>query len=394
MKNVGIITYQDIADGKGRFLQAYALYEAIKMLGYDVEIIDYYPFTMEEKAKPISKKILQLLKNPILLPGYIAKLQMIILNKFYRNELSEKRRKYEAFIKENIRITNTKYYGYESILESRLDYNAFVCGSDQIWNPYFQGMDSAYYLQFAPKEKRIAYAPSLGTIQISDEIKNVIKSKISEIPFVSVREESGARLVSELIRRDVKAVLDPTLIMSPKWWNEFAGDIKPDKPYVLAFLFDNSIYPRKVAKQIAKKYAYDIICIPDSFADIFLSGRKEISIGPEKFINLFKNAAFICTQSFHGTILSLIFNKPFYVFDRKTKAYVSGVFSRINDLLIMVELEERILKEGQGIPANSLQIDYRRTNEILKLKRKESMEFLKNSLQQAIGRENNVIGTH
>lgn len=213
------------------------------------------------------------MKDPKLLPGYIAKLQQSILNKILKKELMEKRKKYEAYISKNIKFTARKYYGYKSILESNLFYDAFVCGSDQIWNPFFQGMDSTYYLQFAPKEKRIAYAPSLGTILIDDERKNVMKSKISEIPFVSVREESGAKLVSELIDRDIKNVLDPTLLLPKEWWDNFACETARDKPYILTFLFDNSRYPRKIAKELAQKHGYDVISIPDSFADIFFSSH-------------------------------------------------------------------------------------------------------------------------
>lgn len=385
MKKVGIITYQDIADGKGRFLQAYALYNVIRGLGYEAEIIDYYP---ERKKTGVSRKIIRAITNPKLLRVYMAKLQHNIMIKKYKNQFLEKRKKYEAFIQENIKITEKKYFGYQSLLESQLIYDAYVCGSDQIWNPYFQGMDPAYYLKFAPQDKRIAYAPSLGTIQIDDQRKTILKEYIKEIPFVSVREESGAKLVSELIGRDVKNVLDPTLLLPPKWWEDFSGGATPDKPYVLTFLFDNSKYPRKVAMQIAQEHGYDIISIPDSFADLFFPSRKEISIGPERFVNLFKNASFICTQSFHGVILSLIYNRPFYVFDRETKAYVSGVFSRINDLLRLVGLEDRILKSDQIVPKNRFEIDYARVNSILEEKRKESMDYLKNSLEQATGGKN------
>jgi hypothetical protein len=388
MKKIGIITYQDIADGKGRFLQAYALYSAITQLGYQVEIIDYYPIKKGE-SKSLPYKLFRVLKNPKSLPGYMVKTQSVLMNKRYKKDIVKKRKEYEIFIVKNIKMTNKKYYGYQSLLESELYYDAYVCGSDQIWNPYFQGMDPAYYLKFANKEKRVAYAPSLGTIEIDDERKKILKSNINEMPFVSVREESGAKLVSKLIGREVENVLDPTLLLPKEWWNDFAKkdatDITITRPYVLTFLFDNSKYPRKVAKEIARKYGYDIISIPDSFADMFFSSHKEIAIGPERFVNLFKNAAFICTQSFHGTVLSLIYNKQFYVFNRETKAYVSGVFSRINDLMKMVGLENRILKSGQNINENILRIDYSLVNDILEEKRRESIEYLKRSLEQAIG---------
>lgn len=390
MKKVGIVTYQDIADGKGRFLQAYALYSAIIKLGYNAEIINYFPITKKTEKAGLQQKIIRVMMNPRRLPGYVAKLQYDLMIKRYNKQFIEKRKKYESFIEDNIKITKKKYRGYESLLESQFDYDVYVCGSDQIWNPYFQGTDPAYYLKFASQSKRIAYAPSLGTIQIDNQRKQILKENIKEIPFVSVREESGAKLIASLIGRNVKNVVDPTFLLPKEWWGDFAGETTPDKPYVLTFLFDNSRYPRRVAKEIAQKYGYDVICIPDSYADMFFSSHKEIAIGPERFVNLFKNASIICTQSFHGTVLSLIYNRPFYVFDRETKAYVSGVFSRINDLLKSVGLENRILKSGQAIPEDNLQIDYTRVNDILEIKSRESLEYLKNSLDQAIGDEENV----
>lgn len=390
MKKVGIVTYQDIADGKGRFLQAYALYSAIVKLGYDAEIIDYSPINTETKKSSTWHKIIRALMNPKRLPSYVAKLQHNILIMKYEKQFTGKRKKYETFINGNIKITEKKYVGYQSLLDSQFVYDAYVCGSDQIWNPYFQGLDSAYYLKFAPQDKRIAYAPSLGTIQIDGQRKEILKENIKEMPYISVREKSGANLVTELIGREVKNVLDPTLLMSQEWWDDFAGGDIPDKPYVLTFFFDNSKFPRKVANQIAQEKGYDIISIPDSFADIFFLSHKEISIGPERFVNLFKNASFVCTQSFHGVILSLIYNRSFYVFDRETKAYVSGVFSRINDLLKIVGLEDHILKSGQTIPNDRHEINYIRVNAILEEKRKESMAYLKNSLGKATGGEQSV----
>jgi hypothetical protein len=386
MKRVGIITYQDIVDGKGRFLQAYALYTAINALGYDAEIIDYFPFSIEEKTNRIlSKKLIGLMKNPTLLPSYIVKSQECIMNKIIKKKVSQKREKYESFIHENIKITNKKYYGYKSILEANLTYDAFVCGSDQIWNPYFQGKDSTYYLQFAPKEKRIAYAPSLGTLQIDDDKKVLIKSMIREIPFVSVREACGAKLVESLIGRNVESVLDPTFLLPKEWWLDFANETIKSKPYILTFLFDSSSYPRHIANKLAKKYGWKIVSIPDTLRDIFSFNNKEIGIGPERFVSLFKNAAFVCTQSFHGTVLSLIYNRPFYVFDRETRIYISGMFSRINDLLVMLKLEDRILKDGEAIPQNNLEIDFSHSNSILERKRKKSLEYLQYSLQQVTG---------
>jgi hypothetical protein len=381
MKKVGIITYHDIADGKGRFLQAYALYSAIKSLGYDAEIIDYYPDLIVASRAPFWKKIFLAISDHNRLRKYFAKSLHMIMKRKYRSNFLRKRELYNDYIKKNIKITPKKFFGRKSVLGNDWQYDAYVCGSDQIWNPYFQGTDKTYYLDFAPTEKRIAYAPSLGTIEIDEERKKLLKENIKAIPFISVREKSGAKLVEGLIGRNIIDVLDPTLLMNRKWWKEMAGSELPEKPYLLTFFFDNSLYPRKVAKKIAKKHGFEIVNIPDSFLDIFSRSKKEITIGPERFVNLFMNASFICTQSFHGLVLSLIFEKSFYVFDRKV--FDAGMFSRIKDLLEIVHLEDRILIYEQKIP-NAIMVDnYVEVNRLLEKKRKESLSFLSDSLNKA-----------
>lgn len=382
MKKIGLITYENIADGKGRFLQAYALYSAIEQLGYLPEVIDYYPKRDSSK----SRKLIRMLKNINKLRLYANEVLKVLEKKLIKKELKEKYELYKTFIKNNIRTTES-IIGTDEIQNANLKYDAYVCGSDQIWNPKFLGKDPTYYLQFAPEYKRIAYAPSLGTNNISQEDLKFLCDMIRNIPRLSVRESSSAKMLSKEIKEDVFNAIDPTLLMTREWWNNFANKSIEKEPYVLTFFFDNSTYPRKIANEIATQLGCKIISIPDTIRDILTYKNKRIGIGPEEFVSLFKNATFICTQSFHGTVLSLLYNRPFYVFDRETKAYVSGVFSRINDLLGMVGLENRILKSGQQIPNDILKIDYLTVNKILEIKRKESMEYLRESLEQATGDE-------
>jgi hypothetical protein len=385
MKKIGMITYRDIADGKGRFLQAFSLYSAIQHLGYDVELIDYYPKNKSIIKESKQNKIMRILKNPNDWPGYLAKLQHDTMLYIYRDQFNTKRTMYDSFINDNIVVTQKKYYGYESLLNGNLNYDAYVCGSDQIWNPNFQGLDPAYYLRFAPESKRIAYAPSLGTTEINEMQKKIMKENLDGMNYVSVREKSGAEIIAGITGKDVKNVLDPTLLLPLEWWEDFAGEEKPEKPYVLTFLFDNNKHPRRIAKEIANKYGYDIISIPDSFADLFFRGNKEISVGPEKFVNLFKNASFVCTQSFHGVILSLIYNRQFLVFNRDTKGPRTSIFSRISDLLEMVRLESRIIRDGEALPTNIEIIDFTKANLVLEEKRQESLAYLRNALFEAVG---------
>lgn len=393
MRKVGIVTYKDIAEGKGRFLQAYALYSAIQKLGYEPEIIDYYPKEVEDIDNNRVSKLKRFIKNPKRWPGYIAKFQKNIMEKKYKNDFKLKRELYEKFIYNNIKMSG-KICGYESLVNGRLSYDAYVCGSDQIWNPNFQGLDPAYYLKFAPNSKRIAYAPSMGTTTIDNRQKEIMEQNLQGMTHLSVREKSGAEIIADITGKDVKNVLDPTLLLPKEWWEDFAGKETRKKPYVLTFLFDNNKHPRTIAKEIADKYGYDVISIPDSFADLLFKGNKEISAGPERFVNLFKNASFVCTQSFHGVILSLIYNRQFLVFNRDTKGPRTSIFSRISDLLEMVELESRIMRDGEALPANIEKIDFTKANLVLEEKRQESLAYLRNALSEAVGGKENEISSN
>jgi hypothetical protein len=385
MKKIGIITYQDIADGKGRFLQAYALYSAIKQLNYIPEIIDYYPRVKSETTNQITmEKIFRVLNN---FRGYFSAIVDLLKNKLIAEQLKGKRNKYNSFILEKIKITDEKYFGYSEIQSADLGYHAYVCGSDQIWNPKFSGKDPAYYLQFAPQNKRIAYAPSMGTTSVSSEELKTVSEMIAEIPYVSMREASGAALISDTIGKQVFNAIDPTFLMPRQWWNEFANKPAEKEPYVLTFFFDNSTYQRQMAKKIAKELGCKIISIPDTIRDVLTLQDKKIDICPEEFVSLFKNASFICTQSFHGTVLALLYNRPFYVFDRQTKAYVSGVFSRIQDLLEKVDLTDRILAPGRILPKTFNTLNFDSANSAIERERATSLEFLKNALEKTTGVE-------
>jgi hypothetical protein len=376
MKEVGIITYRDIADGKGRFLQAFALYSAIQELGYMPEIIDYYP----PKA---ARNPLRVLKDPL---GYCSAAVSMVTNMLIARELAGKRSKYEEFISKSIRTSRMRAHGYEEIKALNLDHDAFVCGSDQIWNPEFAGKDPTYYLQFAPRSKRIAYAPSLGSNLISPEELRTISEMAAEIPHLSIREAWGSRLISDAIGKPVFNVMDPTFLMPRKWWDEFAARPTEEEPYVLTFLFDNSSYPRRVAAAVAGLLKCKIISIPDTIRDVVSFHDKRINIGPKEFVSLFRNASFVCTQSLHGVILSLLYNRPFYVFDRQT-THVRGIFPRIQDLLEKVGLTDRILVPGQRLPKAFSILDFDNANTIIERERVASLGFLRDALNRTTSGE-------
>lgn len=151
--------------------------------------------------------------------------------------------------------------------------------------------------------------------------------------------------------------MDPTFLMSRTWWLKLANELPRKKPYVLTFLFDNNPKPRKAAKEIAKKLNCEVVSIPETLEDLLWNAKKETGIGPQEFVSLFRNAAYVCTQSFHGTVLSLIYNKPFLVFDRSEAGQVDGLILRIENLLKTVGLESRIVRGDETFPEEKIDFE-------------------------------------
>ena len=380
-KKIGLITYPRIEDGKGRFLQAYALYTAINELGYDVEIINYYPYAWRNKRRLLDK-IGTFLKKPDIGEYYFI-LKKKYLRKRKKNIVAQSKNNYLLYINKNINYNVNEIKDHLFLMENIDKFDAFVCGSDQIWNPHFScGVDPNYYLSFAPKNKRIAYAASIGTHNISKDNLDKCVDKILEISYRSVRERSTKIMLSTKYNMKIEQVCDPTILMEKKWWDMLAGERNIKEKYLLMFLFDNNPLPRIFAEKIANLKGLKLICVSEEILD-----EKKYDMyydmGPEYFVSLFKYADYVITQSFHGTVLSLLFNKQFLVFDRSEKYELDGLILRISDLLETVGLNDRIVENLTDfyLPNN---INFKECNETLYNERIRSLKYLNKVLNAAI----------
>lgn len=380
-KKIGLITYPRIEDGKGRFLQAYALYTAINELGYDVEIINYYPYAWRNKRRLIDK-IRTFLKKPDIGEYYFI-LKKKYLRKRIKNIVAQSKNNYLLYINKNINYNVNEIKDHLFLMENIDKFDAFVCGSDQIWNPHFScGVDPNYYLSFAPKNKRIAYAASIGTHNVSKDKLNKCVDKILEISYRSVRERSTKIMLSTKYNMKIEQVCDPTILMEKKWWDMLAGERNIKEKYLLMFLFDNNPLPRIFAEKIANLKGLRLICVSEEILD-----EKKYDMyydmGPEYFVSLFKYAEYVITQSFHGTVLSLLFNKQFLVFDRSEKYELDGLILRISDLLETVGLNDRIVDNLTDFYLPN-DINFKECNEILYNERIRSLKYLNKVLNAAI----------
>ena len=273
-------------------------------------------------------------------------------------------------------------YINEKFLEGKIssvseDYDYFVTGSDQVWNPFFsQTRCKDEFLTFAPREKRTSYAASIGLSAIPEQDKENFKRWLNEMKYISVREQRGAVLVKELTGRTVPVHVDPTLLLTADEWSKI--EEKPvwytgkGEDYICTyFMGANKI---SVA-EIAKKNKLKVINILDQKKfDHFI-------ISPQEFIWLIHHAALVYTDSFHGTAFSINFGRAFIVCER-IENKMCNMSSRIDTLLELFGLQSRLGTKDNGYCSESLfDIDYSDTVSIMERERKRSFEYLLQALE-------------
>lgn len=340
MSKIGIATITILVNNEnaynyGNKLQMYALQEYLRSLGHDCCTIRYR-FTPPDISPTNNKS----LKRNSLVQNIDDSIR-IIMRKVFAKKLSKcqslRRKKFNDFIERHV-VLSDKIYDAGSnfeILNNEFDY--FITGSDQVWNPYCEGSNEFYYLTFAPEYKRIAYAPSIAVESIPDEYIRRYKEWIGNIPFVSVREDVGKRLVESIVEKQVKLVCDPVFLLDRNQWSKLAKTPKMSSKYFVSyFLGKKTVYIKRQLRRLEKKYGMKCIDVytKDSITSSFC--------GPEEFIGLIENAEFICTDSFHGTAFATIFNTPMVIFER---GGINKMNSRIDSLLRLIGCSNRSIDD-------------------------------------------------
>ena len=300
---IGIITMHKVLN-YGSALQAYALQQKLLSLGYENELIDYqYP-------RPVAKK--KTIKS------FFSSVVIFIRNAIIGFPLEKKKRKFDLFYNQNFKLSK-EYYTYESLQSNPPQYDVYITGSDQVWNPRFAGNDSNFFLSFAPDDKpKLSYAASFATSVIEDDKKGFYSKYLSRYDSISVRENTGVKLVKELTGKDAVLCCDPTILLTSEEWDKLAiqSQLEIKYKYILVYVLNymiGDIYPeiQRTIDYVQKTLGYKVI---------YLVGRKEDAFrknsflykkgGPAEFIYLFKHAEFVITTSFHGVAFSLIYDKP------------------------------------------------------------------------------------
>ena len=302
------------------------------------------------------------------------------------NSPEERRRfTFESIRQSKFKEFNDRYirtrYDIKSLEDIADDYDYFVVGSDQVWNPEFsEEFFPGRFLSFAPKEKRIAYAASIAIPEIPEQFKSNMREGISNMAHISVREDVAAKIIEDLTGNVPPIVVDPSFLLTVDEWKEVAQ--KPswlDEKYSNGYIFAYFLGEMPVnIKDLSKEYQIPVINLLDT--EIF----NHYIIGPSEFLFLIANASLIYTNSFHGTVFSIINSRPFVFCDFLKIGPTLGRLSRIYSLLEDFKLTERkAIKQNNFRLTSPLEIDYSQSNLILTKEREKAKKFLDEALGSA-----------
>ena len=371
MQKIGLVSYQ-FWYNYGTCLQAYALWKKIQMLGFESEYIDFgWHYPIQKSKASLMSKIKCKIKHFLGLDRLAIK---VLNNNVANNRLFDEFRK--DYIKES---RPTDIYSLESI-ENK--YSKFIVGSDQTWNPdcVEEQFFKIFLLSFVNDPvKKCAYAPSIGRNNVTAHCLDLYKQYLSDFSYISCRESSGCGILTKALGKNIQQVLDPTLLLEAKDWDAIAENPINDEGYILCYILGNKTCICEFAKKIAQKENKELYIISNNL-DIYKSFGNYIlqNIGPKEFVGLIKNCSCMVTDSFHGTIFSINFQKDFYTFHKRPGTQNESDNSRIIDTLRQFDLEKRFRDDSDE--SFSRPIDYKKVRLILEKWRKESIAYLSNIL--------------
>ncbi len=287
------------------------------------------------------------------------------------------------------RFTDTKIRFTRPYLFSKLgnmceDYNVdmVIVGSDQLWLPS-QIYADFYTLGWVPDRlKKISLATSLGVAKWDERTKNSARTFLSGFEAISVREDTGAGIIRELTSHDVKQICDPVLFFTKNEWKQLLN-IKHvvSGQYIFCYFLGDNPWQRKWAKELSIITGMKIVTLPcmERYVKSDLDYAEETlyGISPEAFLGLIDGAAYVCTDSFHGTAFSVLFHRQFFVFKRFSDAHSASTNSRLESFLRMLDLEKRIVrKEDRAELIIKREIGYKDVDGRVEKMRRDSCEWL------------------
>ncbi len=346
---IGILTHFHKSTNYGGVLQAYALCKHLNDRGHSARQILYTHRATKVSDAPMTAKEI--------FAKVVSRMNKIVYKK-QNQEIKAARE--NAFLAFRDMVPHTPFeYTKETIGNVTHEFDAFITGSDQVWNPFWY--DSSYMLDFVGADKpKISYAASIGVGSLDSKQKQIFKTQLMDFRAVSVREKTAADILSPLIGKDVKMCVDPTLLLSAEEWDDVASERKIKERYVFLYFLGDDITARKLAEKFAKNKGLKVVMLSDLMglyrkSDRKIRGKRIADASPSDFISLIKHAEYIFTDSFHACVFSLLYQKEFFAFQRGGSINMDW---RIQNLTELFGCTERFCNKKQDkTVAHLLSID-------------------------------------
>lgn len=360
MSKIGIITFH-FCKNYGALLQCYALEQFLTENGFEVYVLNARSKKQRNNNSIFmcKKGLRRVIRNIVLLPLLAQRLKQ--------------ERAFGAFVQDKLNCTELCTNEGELLkCINSYRFDAVVVGSDQVWNTLNNDFEKMFFLPFSCKAKKIGYGISLGDAGYNELVE--YKKYIDDFYSIFVRERSSLNIFNKLLNKNLKTVVDPVLLLDKEHWDKMADDVKYDLPskYLVCYFVGKknfNIY-YQYAKQISKQLGLKLRIINSSYGIYSYSRKTFLNIGPKEFLKIISNASFVCTDSFHGTVVSTIFRKDFCSFVDSNKTNDS----RVKDYLCDIGLDSRIIY-SERIDLSELhyeELNY--TNEIDKRMKEEADE--------------------
>lgn len=365
---IGILTFY-CSDNYGAMLQAYGLKNFVKKINSDVEIVPYAPYYLIGRHWFIPYYPFKSIRERFMwtLTGIKHNLQM--KGDFIRQKSNMVRFRKQYLVKNERSIRTIK--GLKA-----LDYDVYIVGSDQIWNPNITfGLRKPYFGAFCNsyKQKVISYAASLGGSKLSQAYDMEMRQLLCFVDAISVREASAVTYIKNLTDKEVSVVADPVFLLNAEQWEK--REIKPPKRrYILVYDTERNNELNKFVKKLSNK-KIDVVEIKLRKAHDDPDFSIDASAGPAEFLGYIHHAEYVVTNSFHATAFSIIFHKPFFVFGH------SDYNARLENVLLQCGLDNRIISSKNKIDIDiDASIDWATIEQKKEKMVQSSKEFLKKNL--------------
>lgn len=328
--NLGILTYHS-AHNYGAILQAYGFQKFLESLGHDARFINFHPDDLEKRNQRRVE-----VSN---IRQTVRRMAFALLSRHFSRRYS----RFESFRHEKLKQTK-RYRTVAELFADPPDFDAYICGSDQIWNVE-RGASPVNFLQFVPEGKaRISYAPSFGTGTIPPDCEGVISPLLKAFNAISVREESGALIVARIIGKDVPTMIDPVFLISASEWSRILVPPSVSEDFIAFYCLESNRELTHLVSKLRRELKCPAVILGKGAA-VFLTGKTITAIdsGPAEFLGWIQRAKCVVTNSFHATAFSILFNKPFMIVPHSTRN------TRMENLLTKFDMSDTILAPGQDV---------------------------------------------